>query len=69
MKVNINPTNIAEAVLLLHSEELLVDLADTAAVLAKSYELDDDKVSFYYFGDGSFISEFENDYQSHIGRK
>jgi len=48
---------------------LLVDLADTAAVLANKYELDDDKVSFYYFSDGSFLSEFENEYQSHMGRK
>lgn len=70
MKVNINPTNIAEAVLLLHSEELLQSLEDTVFVLSHSQDTDEDEITFFYFSDGSYMSvspDFE--YQSHDRRK
>lgn len=56
MRININPTTIAEAILLLEGEELLTNVKETLDVLAKAYDIEDDgSVEYFYFHDNSSI--------------
>lgn len=67
MRIKINPTTIAEAVILLDNEDLLTSLYDTLRVLSKSEDIDEG-LEFFYFHDGSYITRFEKDIEAHRSR-
>lgn len=69
MRVKTNPRTIAEAILLLINEDLLTDTKSTLEVLANKVDLDiEEGITYYYFNDNSYITDFDGELESRVYR-
>lgn len=69
MRVKTNPRTIAEAILLLINEDLLTDIKSTLEVLANKVDLDiEEGITYYYFNDNSYITDFDGELESRVYR-
>ena len=69
MRVKTDPGTIAEAILLLINEDLLTDIKSTLEVLANKVDLDiEEGITYYYFNDNSYITDFDGELESHVYR-